>query len=348
MAGQKSTPSRSARADDLDLLKTLLVIGMVGTHVVQLLSFRLKGTANVVWQDYANLISFSGYMFAFGVGLGLPKPSGRVRTLGQNLRPILLLLIAAWVSSFAFALIVDRKPLTADLMIDVLSFRRLFGWSEFLASFAVLAIFTTFVRAPLLAIGRNLWTLVIVSALGLASTLVTVDAMVPLSGTIIGHTQYASFPLLAYLPWFLLGIWYGTNKLRLWHFIPALAVTALFFYLSARAGEYPPRFPPSALWVAGPALFLLGYLALTRWFCARVSLPGWMLLPGQHVLSFLIVSNLLIFAGRYLFNRAVRAEWAAVLVTIALLGAITFGWVQWRRWRPSVPASTGRGAEAGL
>lgn len=347
MAGQNSTPSRSTRADDLDLMKTLLVIGMVGTHVVQLLSFRLKGTANVVWQDYANLISFSGYMFAFGIGLGLPKPEGRVRTLWQRLRPILLLLLAAWVSSFAFALLVDRKPLNADLIIDVMSFRRLFGWSEFLASFFVLAIFTTFVRAPLLAIGRNPWALVIVSALALASTLVTIDAMIPLAGTIIGHTQYASFPLLAYLPWFLIGIWYGTNKLKLWHFVPALAATALFFYMAARTGEYPGRFPPSALWVAAPAIVLLGYLALTRWFCARVTLPRWVLLPGQHVLSFLIVSNLLIFAGRYLFNRPVRAEWVALLVTVLMLGAITLGWVLWRRWRPAGrPASAGRAPAA--
>ena len=257
MAGQTSTPSRSGRADDLDLLKTLLVIGMVGTHVVQLLSFRLKGTANVVWQDYANLISFSGYMFAFGIGLGLPKTRTRTRTLAETLRPIALLLLAAWVSSLAFALLVDRRPLDGDLVIDILSMRRLFGWSEFLNTFFVLSILTAFARPVLVAIGRNPVLMVLASALGLLSTLVVVNALVPLAGTIIGHTDYASFPLLAYLPWFLVGIWYGGNRLRAWHFIPALAATGLFAYAALTTGDYPARFPPSALWVAGPALFLL-------------------------------------------------------------------------------------------
>ena len=65
MPEARPAPS-SGRAADLDLLKTLLVWGMITAHCIQLLALRPKPPALVI-SDFINLITFSGFMFAFGV-----------------------------------------------------------------------------------------------------------------------------------------------------------------------------------------------------------------------------------------------------------------------------------------
>lgn len=335
MAGPSSTPSPtsgSGRAQDLDLVKTLLVIAMIGAHVVQLITFRPRPEA-AAFAEYANLISFSGFLFAFGIGLGLPKPEGRARSWGQRLRPVGLLLLAAYVSSFAFALLVDRKPFTLELALDVLTMRRLFGWSEFLATFFVLALAQTFARPALLAIGRNPWLLVSVSVACLLTTYYTTDLIFPPLPTLVGHTGMANFPLLPYLPWFLLGIWYGSHRVRLWHLVPALAMSGYCFWFTLRTGGFPQRFPPTILWIAGPAAILLAYLAASRWITARVRIPDVLLTPGRHVLSFLVLSNLALFATRNFMRQPVRNTLTVLVVTIALLLVLSLGWYVWETLR---------------
>ncbi|MBN9310561.1 hypothetical protein [Devosia sp.] len=320
------------RAQDLDLLKTLLVVGMIGAHVIQLITFRPKPEA-AMFAEYANLVSFSGFMFAFGIGLGLPKPQGRSRSWPQRLRPVLLLLLAVYVSSFAFALLVDRKPFSLELALDVLTMRRLFGWSEFLATFFVLAAVQLVARPALLAIGRNPWLLVGVSVLCLLTTYVTTDAIVPLLPTLVGHTGMANFPLLPYLPWFLLGIWYGGKPVRLWHFLPAFAITAYCFWFTMRTGGFPQRFPPTILWIVGPAAILLAYLALSRWIAARVRIPGMLLIPGRHVLNFLVLSNVAFFTTRFFLRQPLRNTLMDVVVTLGVLIVLTAGWYAWELLR---------------
>lgn len=342
MAGPNSTPSPNSvgRAQDLDLLKTVLVIGMIGAHVIQLITFRPKPDA-AMFAEYANLVSFSGFMFAFGIGLGLPKPEGRVRSWWQRLRPIALLLLAVYVSSFAFALLVDRKPLTPELAIDVLTMRRLFGWSEFLATFFVLGVIQLFARPVLLAIGRNPWLLVGVSVACLLTTYYQTDAIFPLLPTLVSQNS-PNFPLLPYLPWFLLGIWYGTHPVRLWHFVPALAITVYCFWFTIQSGGFPQRFPPTILWIVGPAAILLAYLAISRWIAARVRIPDILLIPGRHVLSFLVLSNVALFATRHFMRMPIRNTLMDAVVAIGILVVLTLGWYAWERLRaatrPQQPA----------
>ena len=251
------------RAADLDLLKTLLVIGMIGAHVIELIA-RSPNPQAQAFAFYIDLISFAGFMLAFGIGVGLSARPARARTAWSRARPVLLLLIAAYVSSLAFVVLVDRKQLTVPLVTDLVTFTRLFGWSELLATFVVLYALIAVARDWLVRIGQSPVLLVVVSALCLASTLVVLDAPVPVLAAILGTTRFASFPLIAYLPWFLLGIWYGSHPLRLWHAVPALAATAGFWWVMQTTGQPPSRFPPSALSVITPAAPLLLYLAFAR------------------------------------------------------------------------------------
>lgn len=328
----KSPSPTSNRAADLDLLKTLLVVGMVGAHVIQLITFRARPEA-AIFAEYANLVSFSGFLFAFGIGLGLPKPEGRKRSLWRQLRLSLLLLLAVYASSFAFALLVDRKKLDPQLILDVVTMQRLFGWSEFLATFFMLSLLTLVARPALLAIGRNPWLLAAATLACLATTFYSTGAIVPLLPTLVSHTGFANFPLLPYLPWFLLGIWYGSHPVRAWHFVPALAMSGYLYGVTMQTGQFPNRFPPTILWIVGPAAILLAYLWLCRFVAARVSLPDVLLTPGRHVLSFLVLSNIGFFATRYFMGKPVRTTLIAVLVAFGVLVVLSAGWYAWERLR---------------
>jgi hypothetical protein len=347
----------TARSAWLDLYKTMLVMGMVTVHVLQLLSLSMP-----VWtermSEFVNLITFSGFLLAMGIGVGLSR--GAPLGWARRLRPVVMLLGAAYASSLGFALLVDRAPLTGELVLDVVSMRRLFGWSEFLASFFMLYLIIAVARPVLVWVAERPLALVVVLAACFAATLVTMDQGWPLTATLVGTTRFASFPLIPYLPWFLVGISVGraggdvlgplirpsgtfSRKGRrgwrpgllpvLW-FLSVVATGWLVLSLW-QTGQLPGRFPPTVMWIVGPALVLMGYVAVAQGL-GRLRMPDWVSLPGRHVLSYLLVSNLTIFAVRNLMGKPVRSVVAWLAVSAALLVAIGVGWLVRERWRDMV------------
>ena len=313
------------RSRGLDLFKTMLVMGMVTAHVLQLLSRQMPGWTER-FSEFINLVTFSGFLFAMGIGLGLSR--GGDKPLWQRLRPVLMLLGAAWLSALAFALLVDRLPLTTALLLDIVSFRRLFGWSEFLATFFMLYALIAVARPVLIGIATNPYWLLVATVLCFGSTWLVMDQGWPLTATLIGTTRFASFPLLPYLPWFLVGVALGRvgGRLSLWHWLAAVSATGWLVFALAQTGQWPGRFPPTILWIVGSALPILAYWFVASVVADRVSLPGWATLPGQHVLSYLLVSNLAIFAARNLWGRPVLDVWTWLAVAAVLLAAIGGAW----------------------
>src|SRR5206468_3619827 len=105
--------------------------------------------------------------------------SKRSKGWARRLRPVLLLLVATWVSELAFEVLVDKKPLTPDLLLPLFTLSRLYGWSEFLASFTVLYLIIAVARPLLVAIGSS-WLLLVIATLAcLASTYVVSSQDIP-------------------------------------------------------------------------------------------------------------------------------------------------------------------------
>lgn len=314
------------RSQALDLFKTALVVGMVATHVIQLISRDLPAWT-YGFAEFINLLTFSGFLLAMGMGLGL-SDGRRQRSWPARLRPAMLLLMAAYLSALAYETLVEWEPVTAELVLDIVTLRRLFGWSEFLATFFMLYLLVALGRGVLLAVAERPLFLVLACVLCLATTVIISDAGWPLSATLVGTREFASFPLLPYLPWFLLGAALGRvgAALHLWHWVLAGQATAAFYLAGFHAGEPPSRFPPDILWIAGPALFLLAYLAIAQALAARIRLPDLLLLPGRHVLSYLLISNLVIFTVRHLGEQPVDTVEQWLLASAAILGAIGVLW----------------------
>jgi hypothetical protein len=319
---QARPANSSGRAADLDLLKTLLVWGMITAHCIQLLALRPKPPALVI-SDFINLVTFSGFMFAFGLGVGLSK---RDKSWGQRLWPVLLLLVATWISELAFTTLVDKKPLTPDLLVPLFTLSRLYGWSEFLASFTVLYLVIAVARPLLLRIATAPLLLAAAILLCFASTWIVISQDIPLLATIVGTTNFASFPLLAYLPWFLVGIAFGRDRSRpnRIDWLLATVTTGAFAYVLWRqSGELPSRFPPTILWVVGPALPILLYLLASRAIAATGRVPQLLLAPGRHVLASLLLSNLIIFGLRNQLGYRLGAWWWTPILAIGIIAAAT-------------------------
>lgn len=323
------------RVQFLDAFKTLLVLGMVVAHVIQLLGRGLGAPAGQ-YSEFINLMSFSGFMLAFGIGVGLPFRVRGGRGALARLQAAAIMLAGVYLSSLAFAVLVDRDRLTVGLVVDLLTLKVLFGYSEFLATFFVLYLIIAVCRPALDALAQRPLLILAGIVLGLLATLITTDARFPLLATIVGLRDGASFPLLAYLPWFLVGLYFGRRegRLRVWQVLAAALPTAAFYaYLWFRR-EPPERFPPSALWVAGPALWLMAYLGISHALASRLRLPRWLLATGTHVLCALLFSNLAIFGTQYAFGRPARDPGSLVLVAGAILGATMLYCVAWDAfWR---------------
>ena len=321
-APAKTQIGAGGRAADLDIFKTMLVWGMITAHCIQLLAFRPKPPSDTI-SVFINLITFSGFMFAFGYGVGLSK---RVKGWRERLWPVLLLLVATWTSELAFELLVDKKPLTADLWVPLFTLSRLYGWSEFLASFTVLYLLIAIARPLLVAIGSNWLLLVLAVAACFASTFVVIGQDVPLLATLVGTRNFASFPILPYLPWFLVGIAFARHpKLPPWIAwgLAAIGTAAFGYFVWRYGGELPERFPPSILWVVGAALPLLVYLVAARGL-AQLPLPTLLLQPGRHVLAALLASNLAIFGLRWWQGYRLGAWWWTPILAVGLIAMVTF------------------------
>jgi hypothetical protein len=326
-AAPLSEAGKPARAADLDLFKTVLVWGMITAHCIQLLAFRPKPAAIAI-SDVVNLITFSGFMFAFGWGLGLSR--GARKSWWGRLYPVVLLGLATWVSEFAFMALVDKAKFDGALIYNILTFSRLYGWSEFLASFFVLYAIIAVARPWLIAIGER-WYLMVPAAIAcLAATWIVVSGDIPLLATIVGTTNFASFPIVPYLPWFLLGIFYARNPEhpRAADWVLAAVATGLCALWTAYYGEYPGRFPPTVLWIVGPALILILYLVVARFVGRRVRIPRVLLGTGRHVLAALLVSNLIIFGLRYAVGFRLGQWWWTPILAISIIATVTlWAWV---------------------
>ena len=134
------------------------------------------------------------------------------------------------------------------------------GYSEFLASFFLVSLITSFMRPLVFRFCDNAYLILVSILVSFGLGLLNLSPPeIPMIGALVGSHDYATFPLAQYLPWFLIGVRYGREKVRISWAIWATAISAALAFASyvVLYGETPTRFPPDPLWIAGPAFFLL-------------------------------------------------------------------------------------------
>jgi hypothetical protein len=315
------------RAAYLDLFKTVLAVGMIFAHTIQLVD-GTPGPLEHLASFYINLITFSGFIFAFGVGIGLSGPLAG--TAMSCCKTPIVLFVAYCVSSFAFVAFIGGSSIRNRTIIDVVLMRHLYGYSEFLASFFLLSLVTSFLRPLMFYVCDNAYLILASVSVSFGLGMLNPSPPeIPVIGALIGSHDYATFPLAQYLPWFLIGVRYSREKVRIGCTIWATAIGATLAFASYTMfyGETPTRFPPDPLWFAGPAFFLLIYLTVTHTITELITVPSWILLPGRHVLFFLVTTNVILFITVFLFGKlsiGVSGVGAYTFALIFVTGAVKY------------------------
>jgi len=340
--------SRPSRDRGLDVFKGLLVILMTYGHALQFFGDQALFPVESIFELLINLHVFPGFVFAFGAAAALAYYSKPFKAaLPGMLRSALRMLGAFYLSGIAYRVLRENKPFASGTVLRILLLEDIPGWSEFLASFAVIAALAIVLYWPLKHLSSSPWLLLPVGIGLISLCLLPYGAQLqPLPALLIGTTRYASFPALQYFPYFLagLGLVWLKDKGR-----PALLALAFLSSLGGLArlnflGQLPSRFPPDFGWILLPAfgialVYLLasGLCKLNRKRFAGTGLLRPLTALGSRSLYYLLTGNLVFFtlAGKGiapllkfkasgLFGQPIAAPLGAFLWTIALLLAAAF------------------------
>lgn len=307
----------------IDVVKGMLVAGMVLAHVAQLLVADPRPLE--FFSDTANLISFPGYFFCFGFAAWLAYWRKDSMRWASILRTALKCYLAFVLSGLAFKIWVAHAPADAGLAGHVLLLRDIPGYSEFLLAFPLALLAGSLLPGLVRGATASRLNLALACLISLAATLLGKSAgRDPLLGLWIGGVEFAYFPVVPYAPLLLGGIYTARHGLPLGKkpMLMALAVTALCLY-ARRHGMTEQRFPPTALWIirsfAGFYLFLglAGVLHRSRW----QRLSNYFSAVGRHVLLYLLCSNLLIFYLHHALGGRTLAVSNGVLVYFCIMAA---------------------------
>ncbi|MDP4005916.1 hypothetical protein [Methylobacterium sp. NEAU K] len=316
---------RLSRRVDLDLFKTFLVVGMVLAHTIQLLQEPIDIFAKCI-SNYVNLVSFSGFLFAFGWGTTLSFGTNKVRTAWDRLRGPAKILLAFYLTAIAHLVLIDGAGWSATRILDVATLMYLPGHGEFLASLFAMSIVMIWLGKELSLVSGNPTCLIMVSGISVLCGCFHIESEdLPWVPILIGTKNAVSFPLAPYAIWVFLGSYYAPRKgppSHLEFFLAALA-TYTFVAVAMTDDHLASRFPPSTLWVAGPALFLLLYRAVSMEIVKRIKLSPIITLPGHHILVFLVASNFILFALHNIFGRFVQNIIESAALTAIIIAIIS-------------------------
>ena len=292
------------RDNAIDFMKMILVLQMVAAHIVQ---FFPAGSRLDNFSQYANLSTFSGFMFVFGYVSYGAYINREDQIWDRVLKGAVKTLVAYYISAVSITSFVYRE-LNMKSFIEILLFKRVPGYSEFLLSFVCIYLLTVVIKLlqPLTDDFHVAWIIILV-AISLLLTLINYGAINNnILGSIIGTRNYPCFPILQYVSYYLVGLYLAKRKKV---FVPLIFFcsvfgTLLFLGYINENKVLPERFPPSFYWIMGGWGIVYLYYLISKYICSRIELkiPDFLLKIGRNTLVFLVASNIVIFICRYSFG----------------------------------------------
>lgn len=212
---------------------------------------------------------------------------------------------AFWISGVAYDLLIEQKY---DIInyIEILKFTKLPRYSEFLATFVVLNLFILIFFRVFKKLINNKENILLLSLASLAFTLLPYcNINLPWIDLII-NTETKCYPLLPYMSFFFGGIYVAkykpkfNTKIFLVMFLYSIAYFSLINHNYLLLAS---RYPASITFILGGYLFIYLYYYITKFICIKVeknTLLDSISSIGEDTLSFLVISNLLIFITQYI------------------------------------------------
>lgn len=287
----------------VDYFKAMLVLAMILGHSIQFFGEESKMLQGLVVRS-VNLISFSGFIFAYGYVInkayfekGFRNSFRRMMTSG------LKILGAYYISSISFIALMENQIFRVDTVLDVVLLKRFAGWSEFLIAFVLFIllsiIFFRFFEKV------NQYVLLVLMVVSLLSCFLSYSWITtPRSALIMGSYDYITFPVIQYSFWFFLGIFFSRNKKQAEKYLFLLSIIATGSYIiySFVTKQEPSRFPPSPIYILGGAaiLYIFRWLSYQIEYCHLKheflrKIIKYLESVGKSSLYYLLISNIMIF-----------------------------------------------------
>lgn len=295
------TKETGSRIIALDYMKAILVAGMIFAHTFQLWFAGRENLPGFVLETIDSLkiffraTTFPSFLFCFGyvfyVAYLEKFTSSRMKLFKNGLNT----LIAYYISACGvFAIL--HHDLCRENIQSIVLLNPVIIYSEFLLAFAIIPFLCILFGNVILKIISSSTALCVVS-LGLLSAALVMpyDHIGVHLGLLIGTSKMRVFPVLLYMPYFLLGAYVSKNKIifskRVLFITLALSVAGITFSIVNQS--MPSRFPPSFFWLILPA----GYTYLLYLFCCmlgKYNLGSYVKRLGANTLFYLISSNLIL------------------------------------------------------
>jgi hypothetical protein len=312
----------------IDIFKGLLVIGMVLVHIMQFFSDSMISVAVTHVVNYGNLITFSGFVFCFGYAVSISYLNRSYDKVWRKLlKNTFKTLLAFYISGIAFKLFIGRSPLEYETFKSVFILKDIPGWSEFLASFAYFNFVTLILFIPFKKLINNklaFWGVFFI--LLLTSFMPYEKITYNQLGILIGTKNFACFPVLQYMPFYILGMYFEKYKIRfnVKLMLGALVLSAAPMYRLLGEGKLPERFPPEASWITAPMLILYVYFIISKYMAAYAPYLKPIIGLGQNALFSLVMSNVLIFTLKSRFGKLLITAQQSLFMELILLAVIYY------------------------
>ena len=290
----------------IDYEKGIIVAFMVLCHVLQFFGKPDMYPAQDVIMLIVNFMAFPTFVFAYGRSTAVAYLSRSWKEAASRMLKSALRSYAAFViSGVSYLVLCAGEKFSDEIVLDVLTFEAVPGWSEFLAAFAAFGLVATVLFPLMKKMAQNGRLTLIVSALCFAGVLVPYRMIGDNRlGLLIGTRKYGCFPVMQYMPFFLAGIYTGVNGMpnrKIWLAMPAAASVLAGVYLIVFGT--PRRFPPSLMWLLLPCLMIVLLDRGAEWINRAANRRMWVknvMSPigsmGMNSLFYLLVSNIVIFA----------------------------------------------------
>lgn len=185
------------RNRNIDIMKILLVIGMIIGHCIQLVGKYSVKTTNI--SNLINLITFSGFIFCFGNSVSIAYLNkNKEIVIKKMIKNIIELLIVFYISGIGYEFFIVKNFSLLKLK-KILTLSHIPGYSEFLISFLIFNIFTIIFFITTLMLTFIPYRFINNVKLGL----------------IIGSDKFVCFPVIQYSGYYILGMYFQKNQLYL-------------------------------------------------------------------------------------------------------------------------------------
>lgn len=325
-------PKNVTRSSALDIFKGLLVFGMILAHIIQILGNRNDYLLSAI-SKYINLISFSGFLFAFGYANYFAYFSKDFQVVKWRMfKTGLKILLAFYISGIASRILFEKKAIHLLDIIKIILLADIPGYSEFLASFAIITLLALVLFRLIKTVLSNKKYFWLLNIFLLFTTFIPYERItINQIGLLIGTNNFACFPVIQYSPLYLIGIYFARYQVKLNRIVLLISSTFTLSFISylLYTHSLPNRFPPSLFWIVGSALFLYIYFLASDLLATKLNKIELLEKLGRNVLFYLLVSNIFIFAIHSIYGNMpwgiikISLLTAAILFTVGYLQDIT-------------------------